>query len=239
MTTARRTFTELPVPQLPALLRGSAHVPDRRVDAANRSRLVRARADEVTAVPTRLADRGRRDGVHAVPAVHALRPLRRRDHRPPRRAPPRPRHADRPDDRGHRPHVARLLRHRGAVDAVRDRVRERHDHGARRAFAPAADVPDGRARGSAKRDRAQLEPLQRVADPRPVGGGDPARVRGRRSLLPRQRDQLRRGDRRPAADADERVLPARGVRPAEVPGPERRRDSRSCGRSHGCSPCSR
>ena len=29
------------------------------------------------------------------------------------------------------------------------------------------DVPDGRARGPAERDRAQLEPVQRVADPRP------------------------------------------------------------------------
>ena len=68
----------------------------------------------------------------------ALRPVRRRLHRPPRRAPPRPRDAGRADGLRRRPHVDRARRHRTAVDAVRDRVRQRHGARARRAVAPAA-----------------------------------------------------------------------------------------------------
>ena len=140
---------------------------------------------------------------------------------------------------GDRPHVDRVRRHRAAVDALLDRVRQRRDHGARRAVAPAADVPDGRARDAAERDRAQLEPLQRVADPRPVGGGRPPRLRRRRRLFPRQRDQLRRRARRAADDADERVLPRSRSSSGRASSPARRRGSRTCGRSRGCSPCSR
>ena len=92
-----RTFVSLPLSELPPLLRGPAHVPDRLVDAADRARLVHPRAHDAARSPARFAGRGRLDGVRAVPAVHALRPLRRRDHRPVRRPPPRARDADRPD----------------------------------------------------------------------------------------------------------------------------------------------
>ena len=60
---------------------------------------------------------------------------------------------------------------------------------------------DGRPRGSAERDRAQLVDGQRRARRR-SGGRGPAGRGGRRGLvLPAQRRQLPRGDRRPAADA--------------------------------------
>ena len=97
-----------------------------------------------------------------------------------------------------------------------------HGARARRAVAPAADVPDGRPRRPAERDRAQLEPLQRVADLRPVGR--------RRSLLGfagvgvcflvNAISFLAVLDR-PARDAAARVLPARGVRAADGSSPAR------------------
>ena len=72
----------------------------------------------------------------------------------------------------------------------------------RRPVAPAAHVPDGRPRHAPERDRAQLEPLQRVAHLRAFGGRHPARLRRRRRVLPRQRDQLPRRAAQPLRDAN-------------------------------------
>ena len=84
---ARRTFHSLRYRNYRLFFGGPDRLPDRLVDAADRARLVRPPAHA-------LAVRRRRDGVRAVPAVHAVRPVRGRAHRPPRRAPHRDRDAD-------------------------------------------------------------------------------------------------------------------------------------------------
>ena len=177
------------------------------MDAADRARLVR-----LAAHPFRL--RRRRDGAGDVPAVHAVRPVRRRARRPARRAPHGDRDAGRPARHRHRARVDRDRRDRAAVDALRDRLRQRDGARPRRPVPPAAHVPHGRARGPAERDRAQLEPLQRVADPRPCRRRRASRLRRRRRVLPRQCDQLPRGAAQPVRDAHARLLPAGEVRAA-------------------------
>ena len=147
-----------------------------------------------------------------VPAVHAVRPVRRRVHRPARRAPHGHRHAGgtAPDSGG--AGLDRARRDRAAVDAVHDRVHQRVRARARRPVAPAAHVPDGRTRRPAECDRAQLEPVQCVARVRSGRCRNALRLHRRRRVLPRQRDQLPRGAAQPVRDADARLLSAGEVR---------------------------
>src|SRR5689334_7184220 len=63
-----------PPPQLPALLRRPGGLGQRHLHAEHRDRVARARAHP-------LAGRGRAAGRVPVPAVHAVRPVRRRDRR--------------------------------------------------------------------------------------------------------------------------------------------------------------
>ena len=83
---ARRTFYSLRYRNYRLFFGGPDRLPDRLVDAADRARLVRPPAHA-------LGVRRRRDGVRAVPAVHAVRAVRGRFRRPARRAPHRDRHA--------------------------------------------------------------------------------------------------------------------------------------------------
>ena len=164
-----------------------------------------------------LSLRRRRDGIRTVRPLHGLRPVRRRARRPARRPPHRDRDAGRAARNRLRPRLDRARRVRAAVDALPDRVRERDGARPRRAVAPAAHLPDGRPRGPPERDRAQLEPLQRVAHLRPGGRGHGLRLHGRRHLLPDQRDHLPGRPAQPLRDAGLRLLPARAVRAALDP----------------------
>ena len=90
----------------------------------------------------------------------------------------------------------------------------------------------------AERDRAQLEPLQRVAHLRAVDGRRHARVRRRRRVLPRQRHQLLRRPGQPARDADAGLLPASSNSSGRRSSRGRARASPTSGGSRACSPSS-
>ena len=213
----RRTFSSLHYRNYRLFFFGQAISQIGIVDAADRAQLVRPATD------ARRLVRGRDHGRRAVPAVHPVRALRRRVHGPARRAPPRGLDAGLAARHRGRARVDRARRLRAAVDAVHDRVRERGDPRARRAVPPAAHVSHGRPGYTAERDRAQLEPLQRVAHLRPIARRRDHRLRRRRRLLHRERDQLRRRPARPLRDAHERVLPGREVRAPGDPARHARR----------------
>ena len=215
MTTARRTFVEPPLSQLPPLLRGPAHVPDRLVDAADRARLVRPRATKSPAYPHGspfavgvmafaqflpftlfglfagvITDRlDARRLVLATQTGQTIWPSSSRGSRSPASR-------SRGCSTRSRSSTATIL----VLDAPsRQQLTYR--------MVGRETLPNAIALNSS------LFNASRILGP--SVGGDSPRVRRRRRLLPRQRDQLRRGARRTAHDADERVLPARGVRAPE------------------------
>jgi len=198
---ARGRLPRAPPPQLPPVRRRAGDLPDRLLDAERGAGVARL-------PPLRVGVRRRAGGVLGLRADPLLCSRGRRARRPREPSPPADRNADDPDaararrrdtdrraaDFGPAPHGFR--RWRGAGERLR------------RPGPPGLHRADGRAGGSAERDRAQLLDLQRGAGDRASGRGEPPR-RGRRGrVLLLQRRELCGRARGPAAYAS----PRRGAR---------------------------
>ena len=216
--------------QLPPLLRRTADVRRRHLDAEHRDGVARGAARAAFARP-----RGRHSHRLPLRPLHGARPRRRRRHRPARQPPHGDRHAVGADvllRRARRDHAARA---RSDLGGLRDRRPDRHRDRLRRSRTPEPDVPDGRPRRAAERRRAQLEPLQHGAHLRAGTCRRPHRRLRRRLVLRAQHPQLPRRARRPPRDARARPLPARSTGGARPSGAARERASRTHATTGRCS----
>ena len=216
-----RTFAPQTPPQLPPLLLRPAHVRRRDVDAEHRARVGRRRSSHRTRAASRSASLAIcRFGPFTLLGLVAGVVTDRFDNR-------RTVIVTQSVQMVFSAVLAviTLAGHVTAVGDLRDRRAHRHRARLRRAVAAEPDVPDGRPRRAAERDRAQLEPLQHRADLRAGARRRPDRRVRRRLVLRDQLGQLPRRAREPARDAGRRAVPARSTADARRSGAERAKAS--------------
>ena len=199
--------------QLPPLRLRATRLADRDVDAARRTGLAGAPADE-------LGHRTRRGHRAPVRAAAAAGAVGRRGGRPRRQAQDPARNAERhrADGAGARP--ARRVRSRGLLACTRPGRRARAGDSHRHPGAAVLRRRDGRQGRPCQRRRDQLDDLQCRTHPRPGRCGGADRRHRHRLAVHRQRGLEPCRPARPGPDAPGRAV--RGAAPASRPRPAAR-----------------